>query len=128
MLEMTLATEFVPGTNLKGNVAGANWSFLLPSLELERVVCVGVSSAASLSTLSRIGREVLVICERAAECAQIDAICRQRGLGNVRAIGADGSGEPPLTAGSVDLLCVGAGARKGAPAALIARCLKPEGV
>jgi protein-L-isoaspartate O-methyltransferase len=128
MLELTLATEFVPGTNLKGNVAGANWSFLLPSLELERVVCVGVSSAAALATLSRIGREVLVVCERAQQRDQIDALCRQRGLANVRAIAADGAGELPLAAGSADLLCVGVEARKDAPPALIARYLKPDGV
>jgi hypothetical protein len=126
MLEMTLATEFVPGTNLKGNVAGANWSFLLPSLELERVLCLGVSSAATLATLSRVGREVLVVCERTQQCDQIDAISQQRGLANVRAIVADGSGELPLAAGSIDLLCVGAGAGNGAQAELVARFLKPD--
>src|SRR5262245_44610077 len=125
MLEMTLATEFVPGTNLKGNVAGANWSFLLPSLELERILCVGASSAATLATLSRVGREVLVVCERARQTDEIDTLSRQRGLANVRPIAADARGELHLDDGSVDLLCVGAGGEARAKA-LIARYLKPE--
>ena len=50
-----------PATNLRDQVAGASWSFLLPSLELGRVVCVGTVSAAELATLARIGREVLVV-------------------------------------------------------------------
>jgi hypothetical protein len=128
MLEMTLATEFVPGTNLKGKVAGANWSFLLPSLEIERIVCAGISSAAALATLSRVGREVLVICERAHQHDQIDAISRQRGLANVRPISADASGDLPLAAGSVDLLCLGADARNHRQLGLLARSLKPDGI
>jgi hypothetical protein len=129
MLDVTLATEFVPGTNLKGNVAGANWSFLLPSLELERIVCVGISSGATLATLSRVGREVLVIGERAQQAEDIVALSRQRGLANVQPIAADAQGELPLAAGSVDLLCVGAGARNAEQTAtLIARFLQPEGV
>ncbi len=32
MLETTLSTTFVPGSNVKGQVAAANWTFLLPSL------------------------------------------------------------------------------------------------
>jgi hypothetical protein len=127
MLEMTLATEFVPGTNLKGNVAGANWSFLLPSLELERIVCVGVSSAAALATLSRIGREVLVVCERAQQTDEIGALSRQRGLTNVRPIAAGGRGELPIDDGSVDLVCVGADSQARAKM-LIARFLKPDGM
>src|SRR5262245_41247362 len=128
MLEMTLATEFVPGTNLKGNVAGANWSFLLPSLELERILCVGISSAAALATLSRLGREVLVVCERSQQSEQISAISRQGGLANVRPIVADRRGGLPLAAGSIDLLCVGRRARNSVHATLIKRFLKPEGL
>lgn len=50
-----------PATNLRDRVAGASWSFLLPSLEPGRVVCVGAVSAAELATLARIGREVFVV-------------------------------------------------------------------
>ena len=73
MLDTTLATEFIPSTNLKGEVAGANWSFLLPSLELERIVCFGALSSkgypAWLISLARLCSELVVICvdERMAQ-------------------------------------------------------------
>lgn len=70
MLEGTLGTSFVPGSNLKGDLAGANWWYLLPALEAERVVCLGVPSRAALSTLSRASKEVVV-------CA---ATSRSRGI------------------------------------------------
>jgi hypothetical protein len=60
VLEGTLGMRFVPGSNLKGDLAGANWWYLLPSLEAERVVCLGVPSRAALSTLSRASKEVVV--------------------------------------------------------------------
>ena len=53
--------EPTPATNLRDQVAGASWSYLLPSLELGRVVCFGAVSAAELATLARIGREVVVV-------------------------------------------------------------------
>jgi SAM-dependent methyltransferase len=49
-----------PGSNLKGAVGGANWCFLLPSLELGRIVCFGRPSPAALATLARLGDEVVV--------------------------------------------------------------------
>ena len=61
MLDTTLATTFVPGTNLKGEVAGANWTFLLPSLELDAIVCLGMPSAGALTTLSRLGQVTIIV-------------------------------------------------------------------
>lgn len=60
MLETTLATTFTPGSNLKGQVAGANWTFLLPSLEVERIVILGKPSAAALTTLTRLGQLTVI--------------------------------------------------------------------
>src|SRR5690606_27010041 len=60
MLERTLSTQFIPGTNLRGEVAGANWSYLLPSLELEHIVCLGAPTSASLAALARLGRVSIV--------------------------------------------------------------------
>jgi Phosphotransferase enzyme family len=61
MLETTLATTFTPGTNLKGQVAGANWSFLLPNLELDQVLCLGLPPTTTLTTLARMSRSVEVV-------------------------------------------------------------------
>ncbi len=61
MLDTTLATEFIPGTNRRWQVTGANWTFLLPSLELDRVLCIGAPSAPALATLTRVGRTVDIV-------------------------------------------------------------------
>src|SRR3990172_1993746 len=63
MLENTLSTQFIPGTNVKGDVAGANWSFLLPVLELDRVLCIGVPAPTTFKTLTRLSREVIILCK-----------------------------------------------------------------
>ena len=63
MLKLTLATIFEAGTNLKGKVPGANWLFMLPSLEIGRVVCVGTPAPSALLMVLRFARDVAVICE-----------------------------------------------------------------
>lgn len=63
MLDLTLATTFEVGTNLKGTVPGANWLFLLPSLTLERVICVGTPATSALRMVARFARDVLVLCD-----------------------------------------------------------------
>jgi hypothetical protein len=71
MLENTLSTEFLPGTNLTGGVARAAWRFLLPNLELERIVCFGVPAAPTLNVLANMGKEMLV---SSTDAGKIDAI------------------------------------------------------
>jgi hypothetical protein len=73
MLNLTLATTFEAGTNLKGTVAGANWLFLLPSLELGGVVCVGVPVPSALLMVSRFARDVAVICKDEQQCKTLSA-------------------------------------------------------
>jgi len=74
MLENTLATDFIPGTNLTGGLARASWRFLLPNLELDRIVCFGVPSAATLNVLATMGKEMLVI---SANAPQLDAVRKE---------------------------------------------------
>ncbi len=71
MLENTLTTDFIPGTNLTGGLARASWRFLLPNLELDRIVCFGVPSASTLNVLAAMGKEMLVISTNAP---QMDAV------------------------------------------------------
>jgi hypothetical protein len=61
------ATAFSAATNLRGDAAGAAWTFLLPSLEFETALCIGAPSAATLRTLSRLGAEVVVACRRKSD-------------------------------------------------------------
>jgi Phosphotransferase enzyme family len=128
MLETTLSTEFVPGTNLKGNVAGANWTFLLPSLALDLILCVGVPPAAALATLARLGRAVAVLCESTQQLRVVSELCRRRALVNVQPIAAGAQDEPPLVEQSVDLVVLADGAGRRALPAELARLLKPEGL
>ncbi len=61
MLEVALAAPYVPGTNVKGEVAGANWVFLLPSLEITGTVCVGLPSSAALRTLAKLAPVEVIV-------------------------------------------------------------------
>jgi phosphotransferase family enzyme len=61
VLERSLQSDLRPGSNLKGSAAGAAWTFLLPRLEFDHVVCWGAPSMAALATLSRLGRRVTVV-------------------------------------------------------------------
>jgi hypothetical protein len=74
MLENTLTTEFIPGTNLTGGLARASWRFLLPNLELDRIVCFGVPAAATLNVLATMGKEMLVLSTNAP---QLDAVRKE---------------------------------------------------
>ena len=95
MLDTTLATEFIPSTNLKGEVAGANWSFLLPSLDLERIVCFGALPSngypARLISLARLCSELVVICVDEQMAQEIDSAGRRQSLTNVRSISLGGA-------------------------------------
>lgn len=71
-LGSTPEAQFVPGSNVKGAVEGANWCFLLPSLELGRAVFLGAPSPSALATLARLSEEVAV-------CAPARALRRLRG-------------------------------------------------
>ena len=63
MLDNAVGMVFNPGSNLKGQVAGANWSFLLPDMNLERILCYGKPSLRAQETLNHLSREVLIITE-----------------------------------------------------------------
>jgi hypothetical protein len=41
VLEGTLATSFVPGTNRRGGLPEVSWTLLLDRLELGHVTCLG---------------------------------------------------------------------------------------
>jgi hypothetical protein len=61
MLDQVLADRVVPGTNVKGDMAGANWTFLLPSLELAHVVCLGLPTPAETRTFRRLAPNLTIL-------------------------------------------------------------------
>jgi hypothetical protein len=64
------------GTNLKGDASGAAWTYLLDSLEVGRLLCLGVPSSASRRTLERVAGE-LVVADRLSDIPPggFDVIC-----------------------------------------------------
>lgn len=103
MLELTLATQFVPGTNLRGEVSGANWAFLLPSLELEQVICWGMPASTTLAMLAATSRQVTVC----ASSQQIEDSNHRSDLSNISWIAVNSDEYPlPLETSSADLLLI----------------------
>jgi hypothetical protein len=136
MLETTLATEFIPSTNLKGEVAGANWSFLLPSLELDRIVCFGTPPSkgyqARLSSLAQLCNELVVICVDERMAQAVDDAGRRHGVANMRSISLGGAAG--LADDSVSLALISGArdarrlARDRALQIELRRILRPDGL
>src|SRR5574337_452299 len=104
MLDTTLTTEIIPGTNVKGHVSGDNWSYLLPRLELEQTVCLGAPRPATLITLSRLSEAVVVVCANPWQMRKVHDAGRRAGLTNLHLLTADRHGTLPVTGGSADLI------------------------
>lgn len=86
--------------------AGAVWALLLPSLELETVLCVGVPSVAALSMLSRLSETVAIACGGPDECARVTRRSATAGLANVTAFCP---ADPLPLLGQVDLAVISGG-------------------
>jgi SAM-dependent methyltransferase len=126
-----LETRFAPGSNVKGAVGGANWCFLLPSLDLGRIVCLGRPSPAGLTTLADLGDEVGV-CAPANDLSRLRRSIGSAGPTNVSLLETD-AGSTPLPDGTADLVVVPRlpFLRRRARAdrvALARRLLKPDGI
>src|SRR5262245_53102525 len=136
MLETTLATEFIPSTNLKGEVAGANWSFLLPNLDLECIVCFGMPSSkvysARLISLARLCNKLVIICADERMARAVDDAGRQQGVANMRSISLGGAAG--LADDSVSLALISGAhdarrlARDRSLQVELRRVLKPDGL
>jgi thiamine kinase-like enzyme len=60
MLELTLQTDYRIGTNLSGSLARADWRFLMPSLQLKRILCIGNPAAETLAVFTANAQEVVI--------------------------------------------------------------------
>ena len=89
--EQALEAQSVPVTNLKGAVDGANWCFLLPRLELGRVLAVGCLAPSSLATVAKLGDE-LAVWARVADHDRLRGVIERRSLGNVSILLAERDG------------------------------------
>jgi hypothetical protein len=95
MIETTLRTSFVPGTNVRGDIAGANWTFLLPSMEIDHAICLGAPSAEALATLARIAKRVTIVAKGTGRRAVRDWLHANR-VRHVAVVGPrELAGQPP---------------------------------
>lgn len=60
MLHVTRASQFAPGSNLKGDTRGANWALLMNRLDLGRVLFLGAPAPATLSMIATLAEDVMV--------------------------------------------------------------------
>ena len=51
MLDLTLNTPFIPGTNLNGDLACADWRFLLPRLSYKHILFIGKPHEGDLQVM-----------------------------------------------------------------------------
>ncbi|MCZ7539837.1 MAG: aminoglycoside phosphotransferase family protein [Anaerolineae bacterium] len=129
MLERTLSTDFVPGSNQRGAVAGANWAFLLPDLALGTVLWLGTPSPGALRTVAALAGRVIVCGDHEA----LDALTRIENSAAISFVPFASGEALPCPAASADLVILAghqARQRVGASAALqaeIARVLAPSG-
>ena len=61
ILEATLTADYEPGSNQSGDLACADWRFLLPDMDLKKVVCLGVPRLSALKVLSTISEQIYVV-------------------------------------------------------------------
>lgn len=104
MLETTMATTFKPGTNLKGEEAGGNWTFVLPSRELQRTICLGVPSAKTLRTINKISQSVVIICDSSETVKEFQKTFDQKNLPEVQVIIFNKNYAIPLLEKCADLI------------------------
>ena len=119
--EQALEAQSVPGTNLKGSIDDPNWRFLLPRLELGRVLALGFPAPSALATVARLSDEV-VVWDRVAHHDRLRGMIEKRSLGNVGILSAERDGTLPLPDDEVDVVVVASprlarwvGARELAP-------------
>ena len=103
ILGATLAIHYVPAANVRGEVAGATWRYLLPDMERQRVLCIGRPGAAASKALEYIAAEIVVLDGRGAGAVD-GAVGRRPRRSSGAAVGAWLTARPDAT---IDLIWVG---------------------
>jgi len=133
MLELMLNTEFIPGSNMSGDMACADWRFLLPSLDLEEVLCLRMPPIKVVSVLSTICRRLNVVSADPKAAEKLDQAVQQRGLSKLRVIHVNDYARLPFSESSMDLIWIAGADGSPNPACLpgvageLTRLLRPGG-
>lgn len=127
MLERTLNTQFQPSTNLKGQVAGANWVFVLPSLELGQVAYIGLPSANVLSMVARHAKHVVIFYTAPAQQSKARALIQHQSQQNISLVPISAQSSLPVGAQSFDLVVLSSSQQLLQSRGEIQRVLRPDG-
>ncbi|MFQ5652426.1 MAG: phosphotransferase, partial [bacterium] len=134
MIETTLATKFVPGTNLQGDLVSADWRFLLPGQQMERILCLGVPSSSSVAVLATLGKEVFVASSNGIDLDNLQDACQKAGVENFHFVPLDDLEMLPFGAAAFSLIYVAQRAARRrfltskTLQVALARLLEPRGV
>jgi hypothetical protein len=130
MLELTLKTAYVPGTNLANGLAGAPWRFLLPSLRPGHILCLGIPPAATLKILALMSDDVTVASTEVQQLEKIRQVTEPPALDKVRLLPIDNFAHLPVPSQSVALVLLGGEPKQRASSVLseLGRILKNDGV
>jgi hypothetical protein len=109
VLDTTLKTEFTPGTNLRGDLARADWRFLLPSLRLGTVFVFGLPSLDELTVLSGSASQLYVASFDINALEGLERAVRERGLPNVEVLARGAVSPFPLADHSMNLIWLAGG-------------------
>lgn len=109
MLDVTQGMEFRPGTNLSGDLACADWRFLLPRFDLRDVLILGTPPASSLQVLARFARKLIIASNDVQRLRSSPAVGYAAGVPNARIVAAKAYSHLPLPSQSMDLIWVTAG-------------------
>ena len=59
MFDEVIRASFSNSSNLRGDALDGNWVFLLPNLQLKRILCIGQPSPQTLATLTSLANDVV---------------------------------------------------------------------
>ncbi|HLC22879.1 MAG TPA: hypothetical protein VJL08_00295, partial [Dehalococcoidia bacterium] len=115
MLDTTLSTKFVPGTNLSDDLACADWRFLLPTFPLDNLLFLGTPSVANLCVLSAVGRRVIVASTHQQRLHDIQQASRQQGITNLQLVRVDQFARLPFAPRTMELIWLTGGREVPSP-------------
>lgn len=134
MLDTTLSTKFIPGTNLSDDLACADWRFLLPTFPLDNLLFLGTPSVANLCVLSAIGGRVIVASSNRQHLYDLQQASQQQGIKNLQLVHVEQFARLPFSPRTMGLIWLTGGKEVPSPVrspdilAELERLLQPDGV
>lgn len=106
MLEYLVKTRFVAGSNLSGDLACADWRFLLPDFSINNAVCLGVPSTNQLTVLSRMARRLCVVSSSLSGLRELQRLSEGKGSGQIQWVHVKDYSILPFPDSAMDMIWV----------------------